>query len=356
MVLMEEMSLAAVAKRFSDEAAAWDFVEELRWHGKAVCPRCGSTDVLYLQPRSGASRTTRTGTVTYRRVWRCKTCKRQFSVLIGTIFEGSKIPLRKWLMAIYLACAGKNGVSALELQRDLDITYKSAWFMVHRIREAMANSPNPDKLFGVIVADETWIGGNPSNRHANAQTTERHHTDQTPVLTLVDKNTGEIRSQVVTDVRGATLGKVIDANVNELGSILHTDAATQYVSLGRRFVAHHSVNHEAGEYVRGDVSTNIAESHFAQLKRSLDETYHNVSKEHLNRYVQEFDFRNDTRKFSDGERATDLFRRAEGVAISDQSLIAGGPVARGTRRRPPGRPGPRQATFPWPARTSEDAG
>ena len=351
------MSLAAVAKMFSDEPAAWEYVEKLRWDGKPVCPRCGSTDVLFLQPRTDTSRLTKTGKTSHRRVWKCSDCKRQFSVLIGTIFEGSKIPLRKWLMAIYLMCAGKNGCAALELQRDLEITYKSAWFMVHRIREAMMHSPNTNKLFGIIVADETFVGGEPKNRHGHkAGEGGQRKSDKTPVFSIVDKRTGEIRSQVVPNVRSSTIGKVINQNVDKLGSILHTDSATQYLTIGRRFVKHESVNHSEHEYVRNGVSTNILESHFSQFKRSLDGTFHNVSKEHLNRYAREFDFRAVTRKGSDGERCMTVFGRSEGVAISYQRLISTGPIAMGTRPRPVGRPGPRTASASLLRPVSGDAG
>ena len=241
-------------------------------------------------------------------------------------------------------CAGKNGVSALELQRDLGITYKSAWFMVHRIREAMAHSPNGGKFFGVVVADETWVGGDPGNRHAGQRaSTPRYTKEKTPVISIISKRTGEIRSQVIPNVTAATVSKVLNDNVDKLGSVLHTDSGTHYMTIGGRFARHETVNHSVGEYVRNGVSTNMAESHFSQFKRSLDGTYHNVSKEHLNRYVSEFDFRRDTRRMSDGERSMEMFRRAEGTAISYQQLIASGPVAAGTRKAPVGRPGPRQA-------------
>lgn len=340
---MQEITLTAVAKMFSDEPAAWEYMEQLRWDGKPVCALCGSPNVAYLAPRTDTSRLTKTGRVSHRRVWKCSDCKRQFSVLIGTIFEGTKIPLNKWLMTVYLMSAGKNGMSAMEVHRDLGITYKSAWFMVHRIREAMAHSPNTSKLFGIVIADETFVGGDPGNRHAKNRTTAKHHTDKTAVISIVDKRTGEIRSQVIPDVKAATVGKVINENVDKLGSILHTDGGINYKTIGGRFVKHESVNHSAGEYVRGDVSTNILESHFAQFKRSLDGTFHNVSTEHLQRYANEFDFRRVTRKMSDGERSMEMFRRSEGAAISYRGLISSGPVAMGTRKRPPGRPGPRRA-------------
>ncbi len=337
------MSLAEVASKFSDEAAAWEYVESLRWNGKPQCPRCGSHAVTYLTPPSDDGvRITRTGQKSYRRLWKCRTCRRQFSVLIGTIFEGTKIPMSKWLMAIYLMSAGKNGVAALELQRLLGITYKSAWFMVHRIRTALANVGNGGKLVGTIIADEAWIGGAPKNRHASKRTGGKQgRTDKTTVFSLVNTETGEIRSQVVSDVTGSTIHKILSEQTVMFRSDLVTDSATQYRGFGFYFRSHSTVNHSKGEYVRNGKSTNSVEGHFAQLKRSIDGTHHGVSKEHLQRYAREFDFRYSNRKVSDGERATTIIARSQGVGLSYRSLIANGPVAKGTWPCPVGRPGPR---------------
>ena len=346
------MTLVEVASKFSNESAAWEYVEELRWNGHPECPRCGSDDVFFMAPRSDQPRTTRTGTTSFRRLWRCRGCKKQFSVLIGTIFEGTKIPLSKWLMGIYLMSAGKNGVAALELQRDLGITYKSAWFMVHRIRQAMANAPIGNKMFGTVVADETWVGGKPSNRHASKQPTEGERigaggtgrpswTDKQPVLSMVNVETGEVRSRVVGDVTGSTLRKAMAEHVDFASTDLHTDESHSYWPIASEFRSHSSVNHKAGEYVRGGVSTNKVEGFFSQFKRSLDGTHHHVSREHLQRYANEFDFRYSTRKLSDGERGTNMVARADGAYLSYRRLISTGPVAMGTRPRPVGRPGPR---------------
>ena len=341
------MSLATVASKFADESAAWEYVELLRWDGTPACPRCDSLNVRYVNPMGNDLRSTRTGTKTFRRVWKCRTCKRQFSVLIGTIFEGTKIPLRKWLMAIYFMSAGKNGVAALELQRHLGITYKSAWFMVHRIREAMANV-GTSGMFGTIVADETWVGGKPINRHANrkvepVRVTSRPNqsSDKTPVMTMINPDTDTARSTVVPNVMGATLRKVISDHVNVATTHLMTDEALSYKSIGSEFASHRTVNHFKGEYVRGEVTTNSAESFFSQMKRSIDGTHHGVSSEHLQRYAREFDFRYGHRKVSDGERATSMVLRGNGASLSYRNLIANGPVAMGTRPRPVGRPGPR---------------
>jgi len=252
-------------------------------------------------------------------------------------------------MAIYLIVSAKNGASALELQRDLGITYKSAWFMVHRIREAMANGDS-GKLFGTIVADETYFGGKPSNRHGytTGHGGQRRST-KTPILSVVDKETGEIRSTVIPNTKYKTIRSALEANVDLPRTTLHTDEAHHFDGLAAE---HHAVNHTAGEYVRGDVSTNMAEGFFSQFKRSVDGTYHNVSKEHLGRYAREFDFRYSTRRMSDGERAMNLIHRADGAFLSYRGLIATGPVALGSRSRPSGRTSQQRAGAAWLPQTS----
>lgn len=308
---MQEINLASLAKHFSDEEAAYELVEDMRWHGSPVCPHCGEVGNAYYLKATNGYRTTKAGNRSYRRLWKCAACRKQFSVLVGTIFQDTKVPLSKWLLAIYLMAASKNGVAAFELHRTIGVTNKTAWFMCHRIREAMKAGPVADMLRGTIVADETWIGGDPKNRHANDKRNDpipmgpgvNARTEKIPVLSLISTETGEVRSRVVTDVTGATLRKVISENVDMAGSVLHTDTSQSYVTLGQEFVAHHAVNHSDGEYVaRNGASTNHAEGFFSQLKRSIDGTHHHVSVEHLPRYLAEFDFRYSTRKISDGRR------------------------------------------------------
>jgi len=342
------VTLGKVASFFSDEAAAWEYFESLRWpDGHAICAHCGSQDVTYLKPRTDA-RKTRTGAPTHRRVWRCRECKRQFSAIVGTIFEGSKIPLGKWLMAIYLFCSAKNGVSAHELHRDLGITYKSAWYMTQRIREAMAHTPHGKLLFGDVVVDEAYIGGKPANRHARDRKNDTGYgrgrgTDKAAVVSIVDAETGEVRSTVVPDVTGATMMRVLGEHTDRPLTTIHTDALTTYKQAAVVMAGHHFVDHSAGQYVSDkSLGTNKAENFFSQLKRSLDGTHHHVSPEHLQRYVREFDYRASTRKVDDGTRAADVVSRSYGRTLSYAALIADGPVARGTRPRPPGRPGPRR--------------
>ncbi len=311
-----------IIERIPDEASAYEFLEELRWGGTPICPHCGNTERCYfLKPRNGSSRATRTGSMSQRRVWKCGTCRKQFSVLTGTIFHGSKIPVRTWVLVVFEMCASKNGVSAREIERKYGLTPKSAWFMTHRIREAMRRDPLAGMLKGTIVADETYVGGNEKNRHASKRcSTSGRGTSKTPVFSLTSKETGEVRSRVVFSVTGATLGKAIEEHVAPFGSVLHTDKWAAYKPIGRQFDEHHTVDHGAGEYVRGDVSTNDLESYFSQLKRSLDGTHHHVSVEHLDRYLTEFDFRHSTRKQSDSERMERLVGQVGGRRLSYRPL------------------------------------
>ena len=285
----QEYSIPALAAQLQTEADAYEMLERLRWDGQPVCPHCGSIAAHYfLTPRNGVSRKTRTGSKSQRRVWKCKDCRRQFSVLTGTIFHGSKIPVRTWIFVVFEMCASKNGVAAREIERKYNLTGKSAWFMLHRIREAMRREPLAGLLAGTVVADETWIGGKPSNRHGYVPG-ENQTTTKTPVLSLVNSETREVRSRVVPNVSGATLRQAIADEVDGSRTFLHTDGAKPYTVVARDMARHEWVDHAAGEYVRNGVSTNLAEGFFSQLKRSLDGTHHHVSVEHLDRYLGQFD-------------------------------------------------------------------
>jgi transposase-like protein len=256
-------------------------------------------------------------------VWKCKDCRKQFSVLTGTIFHGTKIPVRTWLFVVFEMCASKNGVAAREIERKYDLTPKSAWFMVHRIREAMKLDPLAGLLSGTVVADETFIGGKPKNMHQSKRPLWGHEAKKTPVLSLVNKETGEVRSAVVRDVTGATLSKTIRAHVDMTGTVLHTDSWGGYKAVGKEMAGHESVNHAEGEYVRGTVSTTAAEGYFSQLKRSIDGTHHRVSTDHLPRYLAEFDYRYSTRGWDDSQRMRDLMGQPGGRRLSYKPLTDG---------------------------------
>jgi transposase-like protein len=258
----------------------------------------------FLNPDNGSSRKTRTGSHSQRRVWKCADCRKQFSVLTGTIMHGTKIEIRKWVLVMFEMAASKNGMSAREIQRKYDLTAEAAWFMAHRIREAMKRDPIAGLFTGRVVADETWYGGRHKNRHKNDPRSRGKGVmeDKAPIMSLISRETGEVRSRVVNDVKVDNLRAVLTEHVDPKLTHLHTDTSGPYRGGLSEFASHSMVNHRIGEYVRGDVSTNQAESYFAQLKRSLDGTHHHVSRVHLQRYVDEFDFRFSTRKLADSER------------------------------------------------------
>jgi hypothetical protein len=333
---MEPLNLATLPKYLTDEGSAWELLERLRWNGTPVCPHCGTADTkhYFIAARSG-ERTTRKGTVSFRRLWKCrnKECRKQFSVLVGTIFESSHVPVSKWLLALWLTSAAKNGISALELQRHLGLgSYQTAWFMSHRIREAMKREPVASLLSGTVVADETWYGGKPKNRHRQGRDTRLVRTggpragivnDKTPVLALIETDSHEARAQVMTTVNGDTLRDALVEQIDTAASKLHTDGHGGYREVGQKFVSHEYVDHSHYEYVRGDVSTNAAESFFAQFKRSLDGTHHAVSRHHLHRYVTEFEFRWNTNKMSDFERLGCLVEQVPGRRLTYRPLRFG---------------------------------
>jgi transposase-like protein len=315
------MTLSKIAKEIKSEADAYAYMESLRWPDGPVCPHCGSIDKHYfLTPKGdGKTRATRTGSRSERRVWKCRACRKQFSVTTGTVFHGSKVPLQTWLMVVFEMCSNKNGIAAREVERKYGVAPKTAWFMTHRLREAMKHKAPGSLLSGTVVADETWIGGEPKNRHGRKRGQGgQGKTDKTPVLSLIDKRTGEVRSQAIPNVTGKTLRSVIAENVSMSATVLHTDSSNAYDHFAHELSARFSVNHSEGEYVRGDVSTNVAENYFSQLKRSLDGTHHHVSKEHLNRYLTEFDFRYSTCKRTDFERMGILMTRVGGRRLRYQ--------------------------------------
>ena len=314
------LSIPQLADKLPTEADAYRFLEDLRWGDRPFCPHCGGVDPYFLTPKNGASRKTRTGSKSQRRVWKCRECRRQFSVLTNTIFHGSKIPVRTWLFVVFEMCSSKNGVSAREIERKYNLTPKTAWYMCHRIREAMKRSPMSDLLSGRVVADETWYGGTPKNRHGHdpSKHSVQGKTEKTPIVALVSRETGEVRSRAVPQVDRDNLRAVLEHEVDPAQTHLHTDMSRIYRFSGilSDFASHSAVDHSVGEYVRGDVSTNQAETYFSQLKRSIDGTHHHVSVEHLPRYLAEFDFRYSTCKSTDTERMGRLVGQVAGRRLT----------------------------------------
>jgi transposase-like protein len=319
--MSQRLSLVKLADQLRTEADAYKYLEQLRWGDQPSCPHCGSVRTPYfLTPANKESRKTRTGSASQRRVWKCADCRKQFSVLTGSLLHGSKIPVRTWVLVMFEMATNKNGMSAREIERKYDITAEAAWFMAHRLREAMKRDPVAGLLTGRVVADGTWYGGKPSNRHGHDgkknDGRSRWQHDKTPIMSLVSRETGEVRSKVMPDVKPGNLRSVLHEHTDPKRTHLHTDGERNYRLMADDFASHAAVNHASGEYVRGDVSTNQAESYFAQLKRSLDGTHHHVSREHLHRYVTEFDFRFSTCMLADSERMAKIIAGTTGRRLT----------------------------------------
>jgi transposase-like protein len=308
---MENLTLGNLDERFTDSHKAAEYLESLRWPNGPVCPHCGESERKhYHLPHKT------------RRLWKCATCRKQFTVTVGTIFEGSHIPLNKWLLAFYLLCSSKKGMSAHQLHRMLGVTYKSAWFMAHRIRFAMEQPAFADRLNGVVEADETYIGGKPrkpnrveSRPNRNWEPGRRivgRGTEKTPVFLLVERD-GRAKSFRVATVTGRELKGAIRQHVDSSAHLM-TDSFKSYAGLHKEFASHETVNHN-DEYVRGNVHTNTAESFFSILKRGINGIYHHVSPAHLPRYLDEFDFRYNSRDLSDGERTKMALMGVEGKRL-----------------------------------------
>lgn len=313
-----------LADRVATEADAYEYLETLRWPNGVECPTCHGSEVALMVPRNGTSRKTTTGAMSQRRVWQCRPCRKQFSAISGTMMHGTKAPIRVWVMVIFQMISAKNGISAREVARQHGVCERTAWFICHRIRETMKTDPLVSTMRGTIVADETHIGGaqNKMNRKTYARYYERHfpflkQSDKAPVVSLINAETGEVRSRVVANVDGANLRKFMSEHIDMAGSELWTDEGNWYRQLGQEFTAHRTVKHADGQYVNRDGSgTNKAENFFSQLKRSLDGTHHHVSKEHLQRYVDEFSFRYSTREISDTARMAEAVRRGDGRRLT----------------------------------------
>ncbi|MBZ5514816.1 MAG: IS1595 family transposase [Acidobacteriia bacterium] len=289
------MNLAKLAEHFGDDEKARAFLEKMRWPDGAVCPHCGVIRVAYrLEPKPNGKTHVRKG------VWKCSACREQFTVTVGTIFEDSHIPLHKWLLAIHLLCASKKGMSAHQLHRMLGVTYKSAWFMAHRIRYAMKQEPLSSKLQGTVEVDETYVGGKVKGRGCYLA-----RENKTPIVSLVERN-GRARSFHFEHVTAANLRPVLREQIHESADLM-TDDSGLYRGMRKGFASHHTVKHANGEYVRRRegkvIHTNTVEGFFSILKRGIFGVYHHVGRQHLHRYLTEFDFRYNSRETTDGERA-----------------------------------------------------
>jgi transposase-like protein len=308
---METLNLSHLAKHFSDETAARRLLEKMRWPNGPTCPHCGADSPYRLTPKAGSK--TRAG------VLKCRKCRKQFTVTVGTIFEDSHVPISKWLLAVHLLCASKKGMSAHQLHRMLGVTYKTAWFMFHRLRHAMTQEPLKTKLRGVIEVDETYVGGKWKWRKNWRRPEKRgrpsfEDDNKTPVVALVQRG-GAVRAFPMERVTARNLGAALWQHVDPVNSTLMTDEAGHFTRIGRKFQQHEAVKHAAREYVRGDAHVNTAEGFFATLKRGITGVYHHVGKGHLGAYVDEFTFRYNTREMNDGARTELAVQRAEGKRL-----------------------------------------
>lgn len=309
MIPTSHLDFATRQRLFGDPEAARDFLEAVRWPEGPVCPHCGVIGEAYkLEPKPESKRPVRPG------VYKCATCRKQFTVTVGTIFEGSKVGLHKWLYAIHLMCASKKGMSAHQLHRDLGVQYKTAWFICHRIRKAMEKEPMREKLGGVVEADETYVGGKLRKGGGGPRPKGPLSGGQKMIVYTLVARDGEARSQLVPDGKAETLQGIMRDEVVGTAHIM-TDGNHAYWGADAYFRSHESVDHGSGEYVRGIVHTNFAESFFSLLKRGILGTFHHVSRQHIQRYLEEFDFRWNRRDVTDQERFVDALKMSEGKRL-----------------------------------------
>jgi transposase-like protein len=291
---------------FPSAESARDYFEQKRWPNGAICPACNEEKRIH--PRKSG-------------FYRCNACLNDFTVRTGTIFERSKVPLHKWLYAMYLLVTARKGISSLQLAKQIGVTQKTAWFMLQRLREACGNDPT--KLGGIVECDETYVGGKEGAKHeADKLKMGRGPVGNTAVIGMREKG-GRTKARVIADAGANSIHLAVHSSVSA-GSMLHTDEHGGYVGLEGLFFTHERINHSAGEYVRDGVTTNGIESVWAVMKRGLHGVYHHASPKHLDRYVAEFTFR-----LNDGsverhtmQRLASMFSAAIGQRLTYKDLIA----------------------------------
>lgn len=313
-----ELTLMQIMERFSTEDAAREYFEHILWPEGPFCPHCGNADskrIYKLEPNSEAK--IRHG------LYKCAECSQQFTVTVGTVCEDSHIPLNKWLIAFYIMCASKTQVAALQLQRQLELgSYRTALFMCHRIRYSLKEAEPKGKLGNTVEADETYIGGKVQGKG------RAYKGNKTPVVSIVERD-GQVHSQVVQNVTGEGLTKLLKANVKKTAH-LNTDESPLYTKAGENFALHDTVNHSEEEFSRRDkktgrrASTNTVEGYFGNVKRSIDGTHHHVSEKYLPLYIAELDYKYSPRKASDGSRAAKGIQKMAGKRLMMKQLVKEG--------------------------------
>lgn len=315
-------------KACSDERAAVEFFEAQRWPNGAFCPVCASVDVYQMRDTATGERQ-----ANYR--WRCRDCKKQFTVRVGTIMEDSPVKLSAWAFAFWQACAGKKGVSAKQIERQTGVSYKTALYMLHRIRWAMVETCG-EPLNGSVEVDETYVGGKPrpvtkgQRAKAEREGVEIHRPrglgrgKHTAIVAMVEKNEGDkpgrVRTRVVANVTADNVERVMREYVAETARI-DTDELALYPRATRTFAGHRTVRHREDEYVGKDgATTNNAESFFSRMKRSVFGIHHKVSREHLHRYATHMEFLHNTRRMMDGERIGECIRMSVGKRLTQRAV------------------------------------
>jgi transposase-like protein len=305
--------LDALRKATISETAAVEFLEQQRWGDAPACPRCGAADVYKMTSADGARN------ADYR--WRCRGCKQMFTVRTNTVFEETRLPLRVWIFALWRAAASKKGCSALELAREMEITHKSALFVLRRIRHGLGSDENAPKLTGTVEVDETYVGGKPRRfdrrRHKGGRGTEKM-----PVLGMVQRD-GNVRFRLMDRLTSERLADVIAENADLTCRVI-TDEYPGYARAGRIFRGgHETTKHMAGEYVRPgtDIHSNTIEGVFSLLKRGVMGTFHSVSRKHMANYLNEFEFRWNTRKLDDGQRVARAIKQIDGKRLEYRQSV-----------------------------------
>lgn len=317
------MNLSEISRLSEDQAR--EYFERIRWPNGPICPHCGSVEATKLEGKAH-----RAG------LYKCRGCEGQFSATVNTIMEDSHLPIRTWLMAFSILCSAKKGVSALQLQRQLGLgSYRTAWHLCHRIRHAMDRQPLKGLLGaggGTVEIDETYVGGKPRKLTGapipgdKSRRRRGRGTPKTPVVGLVERG-GRVRAHVISDVTVPTLKATIRAHVDPAARIM-TDENRAYAGLGMEFEGgHETVNHSAGEYARGEAGINQAEAFFGLFKRGVMGSFHHISEKHMNRYLNEFSFRWDLRKVSDGERTDEAIRASEGKRLMYRQPLNSGAIS-----------------------------
>jgi transposase-like protein len=293
---------------FHDEQAAFAKLESIVWPNGPTCPHCGAIDrISEIKGKSA-----RIG------LKFCGHCRKQFTVRVGTVFERSHVPLHKWLQATYLMCASKKGISAHQLHRTLEVTYKTAWFMEHRLREAMRSGEKSPFGFGggAVEVDETFMGNDRTIKPKGEKKGRGYHHKH-KVLTLVDRNSGQARSMVIDSLKAKDMAPIVRENMNKEARLM-TDEASYYTKVGTEFAEHGVVRHNQGEYGRGDIYTNTTEGFFSIFKRGMKGIYQHCAKRHLHRYLAEFDFRYNNRivlGVDDNDRVENALRGITGKRL-----------------------------------------